>query len=447
MEILYIPIGVPTFHLESADKQFQASKALLSSICDAVVYPEDMLLGLDSLKAYLDGKSPDLAIVQNVTFANGAYMQEALSKFSCPVLLWTLREPVIDGGRLRLNSLTGAFSAGNMLCAFRRPFEYVYGSPDEERVKQKVAACIAAVALMRKMRSLKLLQVGHTPQGFGFGRALDAELASAFGVTLSSIEARELIDMAKSYGDDEAQEYVERAKKSIKGLDKIDSKNVLDFAKLFKAYETYVKDNGIGALSSRCWPDFFTAYGTPVCAVLAIFNDLGVASACEADTYGALSMYMAQQLTSRPAFFGDPVSLDERDNTLTFWHCGTGACSLAREDTGAQAGLHCNRKIGPTLEFGCKPCDRVTILRLGKDAEGKFRLFIASGEALDKPKQFSGTSVVVKTDAPAYELVDSAVRQGWEPHFAVAMADIVEPLKALANFLGIEVVVKDVCNK
>ena len=30
-----------------------------------------------------------------------------------------IREPVIDGGRLRLNSLTGAYSAGNALAAFR----------------------------------------------------------------------------------------------------------------------------------------------------------------------------------------------------------------------------------------------------------------------------------------------------------------------------------------
>ena len=35
------------------------------------------------------------------------------------------------------------------------------------------------------------------PQGFGFGRALDAELMSVFGVELEAIEARELIDIAK----------------------------------------------------------------------------------------------------------------------------------------------------------------------------------------------------------------------------------------------------------
>ena len=192
-------------------------------------------------------------------------------------------------------------------------------------------------------------------------------------------------------------------------------------------------------MSSRCWPDFFTAFGTPVCAVLSILNDLGVSSACEADTYGALSMYMAQYLTKKAVFFGDPVSIDEKENSLTFWHCGMAPCSLAREDTGACAGVHCNRKIGPTLEFGCKEEKNVTVFRVGKKADGKFRFFISSGEALRKPQQFFGTSVVVQTNSDVSSLVTKAVKGGWEPHFAVAMGDIADELEILAGMLGIEV--------
>ena len=75
----------------------------------------------------------------------------------------------------------------------------------------------------------------------------------------------------------------------------------MDFARLYKAYKDYCDSGNVKALASRCWPDFFTAFGTPVCAALAMLNDLGVAAACEADTYGALSMYMCMELTSRPA--------------------------------------------------------------------------------------------------------------------------------------------------
>ena len=438
-QFAYIPIGVPTFHLESASEAFQSSADLLRSLDDSVAVPQEMLLSIDKLRAFLDTLDPDFLIVQNVTFANAAYMSEVLRRFDCPILLWTLREPVIDGGRLRLNSMTGAFSAGNVMRAFGRRFAYVFGAPQEAAVKDAISATLAAAKVKHAMRSLNLLQVGHTPEGFGFGRALDAEMLSTFGVGLRSIEARELIRRAKEYSDDEIAPYLDRARKCIPGLDSTPQKNLFDFARLFKAYETYVTENGIGALSSRCWPDFFTDFGTPVCAVLAMLGDLGVPAACEADTYGALSMFIGQQLTGKPTFFGDPVSLDENENTVTFWHCGTAACSLAREDTGAACSVHCNRKIGPTLDFGCKAEPHVTIFRIGREPDGAFRFFFAKGEALDKPKQFNGTSIVVKTEGSSLDVVKNAVKNGWEPHFVVAMGDIGDAVSALAEMLNIPV--------
>ena len=102
----------------------------------------------------------------------------------------TLREPVIDGTRLRLNSLTGAYSAGNAITAFRGEgkFEYIFGAPGEDEVVKEVGAAIRAAKVKYDLRRLKMISIGHTPQGFGFGRALDAEMMSTFGTTLDSIE-------------------------------------------------------------------------------------------------------------------------------------------------------------------------------------------------------------------------------------------------------------------
>lgn len=439
-QIAYVPIGVPTFHLESAQKEFDKSVALIKSLTDACVFPKEMLLSIDLLDAFLEECQPDLVILQNITFANAAYASEVLKKLDCPILLWTLREPVIDGGRLRLNSLTGAYSAANAIKAFRKePLNYIFGSPEEEEVRAKVGATIRAAKLKYDMRHLTVAAVGHTPQGFGFGRALDLEMLENFGASLESIEARELIDIAKGYSDEDVKDYLTDAGERMCGLENTPEQNRKDFARLYRAYKEYVKDHHVGALASRCWPDFFTAFGTPVCAVLAMLNDLGVAASCEADTYGALSMYLGMQLTQQATFFGDPVSMDEKENTITFWHCGTAACSLAREDTGAKVDVHCNRKIGPTLDFGCKPCKEATIFRIGKDSDGDFRFFIAGGEALDKPKQFNGTSLVVKTNADAKTIVYESVEAGWEPHFVVAYGNVAAELEILAGMLNMEV--------
>ncbi len=438
---VYIPVGVPTFHLESAQDQFERSIRQLKEVDSRFVCPEKMLLTLDDLRLYLDSVQPDLIVFQNLTFANAAYMSEVLRRFSCPLLLWTLREPVIDGGRLRLNSLTGAYSAANTLRAFdRRPFSYAFGAPEETSVIHAVEAVVKAAALKKEMRSLRMSAVGHTPQGFGFGRALDSELMSVFGVELEAVEARELIDVAKSYTDEECAAWLEKTDKATCGLDKTPERNRLDHARLYKAYSDYVQSHQIGALASRCWPDFFTAFGTPVCTVLSLLNDDDIASACEADIYGALSMWMGMRLSGEPVFFGDPVSMDEEENTITFWHCGAAACSLARHDTGAVVGVHPNRKIGPAMDFGCEAFPEATIFRVGRESNGTFRFFLAEGRALDKPKQFIGTSIVIQTDSGSREIVEQTVLAGFEPHFVIIKGRHAAALSALAEMFGFPVI-------
>ncbi|GAA0179007.1 L-fucose/L-arabinose isomerase family protein [Clostridium sediminicola] len=439
-QVAYIPIGVPTFHLESANKQFQKSIEMMKSLTDKGVYPEEPLLNIDDLISYLGEINPDLIVLQNNTFANSAYASEVLRAFDCPILLWTLREPVIDGGRLRLNSLTGAYSAGNTMHHLgRENFEYIFGAPTEEKVISKIKATIRAAQIKKSLRSLNVAAIGQTPQGFGFGRALDSEVTRAFGSNLESIEARELMLKAKTYKKEEYEDVLTEARSKMIGLDKLPEENVDAFARLYKAYKEFIDSKNIKALASRCWPDYFVEYGTPVCAVLGMLNDINIAASCESDLFGAISMYIGIELSGGPTFFGDPVSLDEKDNTVTFWHCGTAACSLARQDIGCEIGVHPNRKVGPTMEFGCKPADEITIFRIGRKPDGQFRFFISTGEALDVPKQFCGTSLVIKTDSDAGELVNRSVKDGWEPHFVVIYANVAEELEILGKLLDMEV--------
>ncbi len=441
-QMAYIPIGVDTFHRESAEDQFQKSISLLRSICPETKTPPEMLLSTDALEKYLEQlEAPDLIVLQNITFANAAFATEVLRRFSAPIVLWTLREPVIDGGRLRLNSLTGAYSAANAIHAFRREekFSYVFGSPTEETVRREITAAYKAALVRYTLKGAKIAAIGHTPQGFGFGRALDSEITRTFGVLLESIEARELIEKAKKLSEEEIQMELQESSRELTGLSRIPQKNVLDNARLLKTYRNYVRENNIKAISSRCWPDFFTSFGTPVCTVLSMLNAEGVMASCESDVYGALSMYIGYLLTGTSTFFGDPVSLDEEKNTITFWHCGMAACNLARADSGAQVGVHPNRKIGPTMEFGCKPCKEVTVFRVGRKPDASFRFLVFGGEALDVPRQFLGTSIVVKSEGNAEQIVKSTVQDGWEPHYIVIYADVKKELNILGDMLHIPV--------
>jgi len=436
MEIVYCPVGVGTFHMESAQKVYEDSVKILEETNEEVIVPEGVLLTVDSEKEYLKDKNPELIIFQDVTFANGDYSKTIIEMFpAVPVLLWCVKEPVIDGTRLRLNSLTGAFSAGFNFKHHNQYFEYVYGNPDE--VKDKINSFIKAVRLKKELNSLNLAVVGTTPPGFDFGNAEDTELKEIFGINQLHIPVKEMIKKAESYSEEEGLVYLDKAKERMNNLDKQPYNNQIDFAKLWKAYDEYVKENNVSALASRCWPDYFVDYGTPVCAVLSMLNDDGIAASCETDAYGAVSMLLGMKLSDKAVFFGDPVSLDNKENTLTFWHCGTAACSLAK-DNKAEVGVHCNRKIGPTLEFGCKESGKATLFRVGKDLDGNLRFLIVSGSIPDKPQQFYGTSVVFKPYYDAELLVDELVNKGYEPHYVLIYKDTEDSLKYLGNLLNIK---------
>ena len=439
MQFAYIPIGVPTFDLEVAGNQFEKSCSLMRDCFGSeAVCPEKMLLSIPDLKAFLSQIKPDLIILQNITFANSAYCSEVVSAFpETPLLLWTLNEPVIDGKRLRLNSLTGAYSAANIMMSLGKSnFGYVFGSPECNEVRSALISHGKAVRTLSELSSCNVAAIGTTPEGFGFGRAEATDVRRVFKSHLMSIELKEILDKAKSYDIDECADYLKDFKCTCCGYEDIPQANMEGYARLMKAYCDFCTQNNVKVIGSRCWPDLFTDFGTPNCAVLSMLNDKGISSACEGDMYGAISMFIASRLSGGSVFFGDPISMDEDENTLTYWHCGMCAPSLASKPT---IGVHPNRKIGPVMDFGCKGSSAATIFRIGRDAKGDFRAFVAGGQTLDKPKQFIGTSVVVRTDFSARDLVYDSVTDGWEPHYVVAYGDIIQDIEVLCRILGIPV--------
>ncbi len=440
LSVVFLPLGRVNFHMESANDYFGKSVEMLQNIYDQVVAPTEILTSIEDLNKFLDGlANPDLLIIQNTTFVDSSFTADILRKCNCPIMLWTVREPVIDGGRLRLNSLTGAFSAGNQLVSQGVKFEYVFGAPGEEQVKVKIKGMIDACKVFKSLKELTVGVVGTAPPGFYFSSALDTEVQRVVGAKLEHIEIRDIINRAKQLEEQEYKTVIADTTKDIKEIDTVPAENLDKYGRLMAAYSSFVEEKNIKALASRCWPDIFVEYSTPVCTVLSNLTDAGVVASCEADVYGAISMYILREFTGDAPYFGDPVSLDEQKNTIIYWHCGAGACSLARKDTGAKAGVHPNRKIGPTMEFGLKS-GRVTVIRLGRKPDGSFRMYLMGGEALDEPQKFLGTSVEVQTDNRAADIIHNAVKDGWEAHFALAYGDIRSEIKYLCGLLNIQVV-------
>ena len=62
---IYIPVGVPTFDQNAAGDMLKRSAALLGSLDPEIDVPDGLLLGADKVSAFTDGKTVDLAVIQN----------------------------------------------------------------------------------------------------------------------------------------------------------------------------------------------------------------------------------------------------------------------------------------------------------------------------------------------------------------------------------------------
>jgi len=256
--------------MPDATENFNKSCRMLEKLVKNLQRPPEMLTSPEMLSDYVASiGNPDLIIYQCTTFIGGDFVTEITRRFDCPVIVWSLREPSIDGGRLKLNSLTGAFSAGNSLYMQGRRYRFVFGSPDEPEVVQTFRRTLAALDIIQKLRELVIGVVGSPPAGFGFGDMDEAFLAGKLGVRVARVEAASLMKTALAYPPEAFTASLTELKERTKGWESLPAGNMEKHARLRTAYQEFVVKNGIKALASRCWPDFFVEYGVPVCSVLS----------------------------------------------------------------------------------------------------------------------------------------------------------------------------------
>jgi len=155
MNIVFLPLARVSFSITDAELNFKKSFEMLEGFDEEIITPKELLTSPDMLSKFADNIiDPDLIIYQCSTFIGSDFITEVTRRFSCPIVIWAVREPSIDGGRLKLNSLTGAFSAGNSLYSQNLNFQFVFGNPDEEVVIDKFKKIYKSLALIKKLRKI-----------------------------------------------------------------------------------------------------------------------------------------------------------------------------------------------------------------------------------------------------------------------------------------------------
>jgi L-fucose isomerase-like protein len=146
-------------------------------------------------------------------------------------------------------------------------------------------------------------------------------------------------------------------------------------------------------------------------------------------------MLTLQRLTGQPVFLCDVFHLDEKKNTILTYHCGAAASSLAYNKNEISIRKHA-QGIGATVEFPIKP-GRVTIARIGS-CVGKYRMFIASGEAIRTKQIVRGNPLEVRLDSKVEDFLKTVTSRGVEHHMLMVHGNWTDILSEMCDIAGFE---------
>lgn len=381
----------------------------------------------------------DLVVVAFGTFADAGPVVTLAQAVDMPLLLWSPAEPLSETGRLRLNSFCGANLAGNALVGIDRPFQFVYGSPDDARAVRELQLRLRVAAVAKTLGQARIGLFGVRPDGYFACNFDEMELRRVVGTRVEYFSIPQLRARAEHSSPEAKQGFVSNLKARTVGMEKLDPRQVDDTAAAYLAVRSLVEERGLSAVAIRCWPEFFGDYGHAVCGAVGQLTDEGIMAGCEADVNGAVTMMAQHLLTGEPTFIADVVAIDEEQNGWILWHCGGQPVSLASSQRPAEAAYQPNRRLALSVWFGARP-GLVTVARLSYQ-RGRYRMLVMKGEVLDQPPRYSmGASAMVRLEVDAVAAAKGLVEKGFEHHVVMSYGDVSAELIALAEMWGIEVV-------
>ncbi|MCL4187052.1 MAG: hypothetical protein KJZ85_05540 [Rhodobacteraceae bacterium] len=458
-----LALGRPTFDLAYAGERLAAMRGAIAAAGVETVGPVELLLDAAAARAGLEAlvtRGVDRILVLQVTFTDAAMIAEVAARFGGPLALWAPPEPRA-GGRLRLNALCGLNLASHALGLRGRRFGWLFADPAEEGAPAAVRALLAGgrdvrppvlpapaapaegggAAAARRLSGRRIGRIGVHPEGFDTCAYDAAAVQRMTGVAVVERTLPDLFARARAVPAAAVAAARQEAAAAVQGLEALDADELDRSLRLRAALAALAREQQIDAFAIRCWPEAFTEHGGAVCGPAAMLGEARTPCACEADVYGALTQLLLQEIAAAPVFLADLVDVDAGDDSAVVWHCGQAPLSLADPAVPARATVHSNRRMALLFEFALKP-GRITLARISQ-AQGRPRMVIAGAEMLRRPMAFTGTSGVLRFDAPAGRVLAGVIDGGLEHHMALAYGDHRAALAEAAAALGLPV--QDLC--
>jgi hypothetical protein len=153
------------------------------------------------------------------------------------------------------------------------------------------------------------------------------------GVRIQYRPMDELIRLFKLADEAGAVKQAERWKKEAAAVVEPSDKTIIDACRLYVLLRSIIDKEGLSAVSIDCLGLLFNP-NPPLpypCLPFARLRDEGFTAACEADVCGLLSSMFLQEISRRPSFLSNVLSVNLQQSSVTLSHCVAPLKLMGRE--------------------------------------------------------------------------------------------------------------------
>ena len=347
----------------------------------------------------------------------------------------------------RRDSFCGKMSACNNLRQYGIPFSLTSEhtmDPDSDEFHQDLLQFAATCRVVRSVRGARFGQIGARPAAFNTVR-FSEKLLERTGITVETLDLSELLGWIRQMTDDDAPVKAKieeiRGYTSTKG---VPDERILMQAKLGVGIDRFMMDRQLDATAIQCWTSLQEFYGVVPCTCMSMMSNNLMASACEADIAGVLSMWALQQASAKPAALLDWNNNYGKDpDKGVVFHC-----SNLPKDFFADHAMDYQEIIAGTVGkentwgtmVGRVAAGPFTYARVSTDdLDGTIRAYVGEGTFTDDTLQTFGGDGVFHVDR-LQALLTHICNNGFEHHVAATRARVSGAVaEAFSKYLGWDV--------
>jgi L-fucose isomerase-like protein len=309
-----------------------------------------------------------------------------------PTLLWAPRDeaPLSDGSRLR-DSLCGTLATSGVLYALRVRFSYINNCRvEDEEFRRGVERFVRAARVVKRLRSMKIGQVGQRIDFFWSTISNETDLLQRFGIQVLPIDLADMCRAVRKRTEANLSAYrkeLAEYKEWMSFNHYREEDHILHNFSLRDVLLESARENDLDGFCFQTFssiPNEFHSFLNFGCCLI---SDAGYPVAAESDLYGAISSVLIEAASpgNEPSFFPEPtIRHPTNDNAVLLWH-GHAPLSLRVPQSQAKVDMPWILKNLPTGGIHFKLKDGpLTLCRFAGDSEG-YRLGYGEGQTVEGP--------------------------------------------------------------